>query len=50
MPIEIPFVGSSLTECILVGKVYCIKINWRKALERELATQHSTKIDEKWEC
>ena len=34
MPIKTNFVGSSLTECMLVGDFSCIK----KARERELAT------------
>ena len=39
MPIKIDFVGSSLTDCMLVrGTFSCIKIDWRKARERELAT------------
>ena len=39
MPIKINFVGSSLTERMLVGTFSCIKKNdWRKARERELAT------------
>ena len=38
MPIKINFMGSSLTERMLVGTFSCIKKNdWRKARERELA-------------
>ena len=38
--ITINFVGSSLTECMLVGAFSCIKkkMCWRKAREREVAT------------
>ena len=38
MPTNIRFVRSSLTECILVNTCFSVKIDWRKARERELAT------------
>ena len=49
VPTKINFADSNLTECILVGTVSGMQINYNGNLE-SVGYQHSMKIDERWEC
>ena len=52
MPIKIDFVGSGLTECMLVGGFSCIKkyIYIYSGKRESVRSLHSMEIDEQWEC
>ena len=42
--------GSSLTECVLVGKDFFLRAKTIRGKRESVSPQHSVKIDEQWEC